>query len=100
MKQKPLQLFNERVSRGDKSNGISKESGLTHYCNLYKQVFVINIDKPEEQLILLHRNKHDFDHIQIYVEHDQHSEKVTYYKILERAAGTNGNLILFAEKEK
>jgi hypothetical protein len=64
------------------------------------RVFVINIDKPEEQLILLHRNKHDFDHIQIYVEHDQHSEKVTYYKIIEKAADTNGNLILFAEKEK
>jgi len=33
MKQKPLQLFNERVSRGDKSHGISEEKIENNHQN-------------------------------------------------------------------
>ncbi|MCI2255219.1 hypothetical protein L2D08_12665 [Domibacillus sp. PGB-M46] len=70
---------------------------ITTYTN---SIFIINKDKPEEYVVLLHHNKQGFEDIQVYVDYDQDSETVAYYRIIERVADKKGNLILLAEKEE
>ncbi|MCM3791462.1 hypothetical protein M3221_24365 [Domibacillus indicus] len=63
-------------------------------------VFVVNKEKPEEYVVLIYPDKQDFDAVEVYVDIDQDSGRVTYYKILQKITDGKGNLIFLAEKEE